>query len=565
MSSKKGLRKNTKPMIHVIDKNGNAQEIPDCRKSKERYIEQANEIWRGKYDYTNSDYKGNKEPITIFCPRHNYHFRVAMAQNHIMRPKGTFRPTGCPICTYEQQHGEEYGPDWREFLEPCEKQNRVRKIYKKPTHKVKSEEQLEKEHIEHERKQQEREAYIVKWHANNYNEAIFLERLHQMYGERYGTHLVNYQGREVKVTLVCPDHGEFRITPRILLNGRKNGKPHGCWECCGLPNPDKKLEPIERGDIINIVKDYEKKMHHRYWVSAIDMRNKTIVVKCPIHGETKHSFSWWHSGKGCEYCDGTKFWRGDFLKLAREKHGRKYHYRGLKNIQNKASIIQIHCDNPEHHWWSQRVDRHLYGDGCRECAGRHLPQNQRCQNWIDKSVEKYRGQYDYGRVLKDYKNNDSKVWIGCKVCGTWFQITPDTHLRGVNGGCPTCYADLQESEGERSVRLWLENHNINYNRDHNIPNEDPTLPLQYLIPDFYIETPESQADVIIEYNGEQHYSDIPHFYEDRRRDFSVQQHRDRYLRRYCENRHIILLEIPYTQYDSINDILDAFFTQLSIV
>ena len=81
MSSKKGLRKNTKPMIHVIGKNGNAQEIPDCRKSKERYIEQANEIWRGKYDYTNSDYKGNKEPITIFCPRHNYHFRVAMAQN----------------------------------------------------------------------------------------------------------------------------------------------------------------------------------------------------------------------------------------------------------------------------------------------------------------------------------------------------------------------------------------------------------------------------------------------------------------------------------------------------
>ena len=43
------------------------------------------------------------------------------------------------------------------------------------------------------------------------------------------------------------------------------------------------------------------------------------------------------------------------------------------------------------------------------------------------------------------------------------------------------------------------------------------------------------------------------------RNLIIQQHRDRYLRQYCKDEGITLLEIPFTEYDRIPSVLHEFF------
>ena len=252
--------------------------------------------------------------------------------------------------------------------------------------------------------------------------------------------------------------------------------------------------------------------------------------------------------------------RATFLERARQAQGEGYQYRGYEEIENTTSHVDVHCPNPDHQWHPMRVDLILQGCKCRECAGRHQTVEERCQHFISRCLKKYGpNRYDYSRVHEDYKNNDSPVWIRCMIHDHWFQTTPDNNLRKVNGSCPICSQDFVESEGERAVRLWLEAHNIDHRTQEPIPNNDPSLPLQFLVADFWIYNNRG-LPMIIEYNGEAHYEEVKHFFKDKPiRSFKVQQQRDRYLRRYCEDNGIWLLEIPYWDMNRIDEILSQTF------
>ena len=68
--------------------------------------------------------------------------------------------------------------------------------------------------------------------------------------------------------------------------------------------------------------------------------------------------------------------------------------------------------------------------------------------------------------------------------------------------------------------------------------------------DFYL----PQFNSIIEYHGEQHYKHIKHFGSKKK--FERQIERDVFLRMYCKNHKIKLIEIPYTEIDNIEKILN---------
>ena len=70
------------------------------------------------------------------------------------------------------------------------------------------------------------------------------------------------------------------------------------------------------------------------------------------------------------------------------------------------------------------------------------------------------------------------------------------------------------------------------------------------IPDFYVES----ANLMIEYNGEQHYRPLEQWGGEQQ--FKKQQRRDAAFREYCKQEGITLLEIPYTEFDRIESILD---------
>lgn len=499
------------------------------RLTKDQYVEKARAIWGDAYDYTDSEYLAGLKPIIIRCKKHNIEFCV-MAGNHIANHK----PAGCPVCAAER-----------------EAERRMKESVAAAYKRAASNLEKGRKDIQREKKRREYGSFYYTNESQAEKNARFIEKVVAKYGDRYDFSKLKYIHRDTCVTLICPDHGEFQITPRTLLSGDHGRPAHGCWDCCGLPRPAKQMTEEEFFQQMNEL------YGDRYDFSKSKFKGKSSSVTyiCPTHGKQRSKASTLLNGKGCEYCNG-KWYAPDWKEYARAVHGEKYEYVG-DPPKKKSDYIHYMC--PEHGEIAQRYDVHVVqGCGCPQCCNysNHKPAEQRCQEWIAKCIEKYgEGRYDYSRAHLTYANNDSEVEIRCCIHDHWFKTTPDNNLRTVNGSCPLCSIEFRESEGEATIRRWLQKHGIlDFEQEYQLPNEDDTLPLQYLSADFWLL--HGQEYIIIEYHGEQHYKDVPHFYAGKSvRTFAVQQHRDQYLRRYCHDNGIRLIEIPYWDFKRIDEIL----------
>lgn len=533
----------------VTDKHGKRVRQAVIVRTKDSFVRAAREVWGDQNDYSESVLTGMKEPITIRCRKHDYYYTVPFAQNHIINPNGKVKPTGCPLCEAESIGYYPKNRGHHRFRTPEEKQREAEeKARIKAERKQQKQQNLEERRQKHEREKREQQELMAKYGAKSMPEARFIEKVQQQYG--YDTALVDYQGQDTDVTLFCPIHGMFEITPRILFNGVKGSAPHGCWLCAGLQDPHTKYRLTAR--------EFYRRTDARYGKKIIFERKRkikpttNITGTCYRHGPLTHDVQWWLSGKGCEYCNG-KFYPPDFERLARAAQGDDYIYKGVENIKSAADSVMVHCGNPDHEWHEMLVSLCLHGSKCRECAGRHQPLEQRRSQFVEDCLRKH-GEGHFLIHAEDYVNAHSPIRVRCLVHHYDYQTSPDNLLRGA-GGCPFC----SSSEGEAVIRGWLVNHGIPFDPQYTLPNLDHALPLQYVVSDFYL--PADSPDkfpLVIEYHGEQHYEDIAHFYHGKSvRTFAVQQHRDRYLRQYCADHHLRLLEIPYWEFDHIDTILTS--------
>ena len=93
--------------------------------------------------------------------------------------------------------------------------------------------------------------------------ADFIRRAREVHGDRYDYSKVLYRAAIKKVTIICPEHGEFEQTPANHCTG------HGCRECGG--NKPLTLERfIERAN----------KIHNgRYDYSRVEFKNVESKLK----------------------------------------------------------------------------------------------------------------------------------------------------------------------------------------------------------------------------------------------------------------------------------------------
>ena len=552
----------------VTNKNGDTQRLAIIRRTKEDFIRKSQAIWGDQYDYSESVYIGSKSPITIRCKKHNHYFTVPFAQNHYMKPHGNVKPTGCDLCSAEALG---YYPKNRGPHHIRTKEERRRDEEEKARRREERKQRAEQRKYEHseearQKRQQEQQAYIDRWQAKDINEARFKERVFQMYGNDLDTSLVDYQGNDKEVTLICHIHGEFRIRPRTLLVGtsHNNGKktaPHGCWKCCGIIQPSERPAPMTADEFFTKMKEiYGDRLDFSH--SVFKGINNPIDYECKIHGHQHNGARTLLSGDGCDYCSGRKFYGPDFVRLAREVHGDKYNYSQVGEIKNKVQIVTIGC--PVHGPYPQRVDLHLLGHGCPECYGQSnkWDAKERARRFFEKAHNMHGDQFDYSEA--NYVDKRTPIRIRCKKHDYWFTCRPDEHVHVRSAGCcPYCTAPKSELE----VMLWLDAQHIPYIHNKPIPNNDPTLELEDLKADFYLEN--GNERIIIETNGPQHYKEINFFHNNpksmkkNKRDFKKQQHRDQYLRQYCKEEGITLLEIPFTEYDRIPSVLYEFFKDRS--
>lgn len=151
------------------------------------------------------------------------------------------------------------------------------------------------------------------------------------------------------------------------------------------------------------------------------------------------------------------------------------------------------------------------------------------------------------KILSPYISNKNKILVDFKCKHNPHWIIP--HTLKQNQGCPMC----DESKGEKYIRLYLKENNIEFKQEYKFNDCRYKLPLPF---DFYI----PNYNLCIEYDGEQHYKANDFFGGEK--SFKDTQIRDKIKNNYCKDNNINLLRIPYWELDSVEDILDEEFDRL---
>ena len=188
--------------------------------------------------------------------------------------------------------------------------------------------------------------------------------------------------------------------------------------------------------------------------------------------------------------------------------------------------IEIIC--PAHGSFWQTPDSHLQGQGCPVC-GRERPILRLTKLEILQKIKEVQGdKYSYAKSNFDnVKSVEDKIEIICPIHGSFFQRICK-HIYG-NGGCPKC----KESHGEKKIRKWLEEKNIEYVYQKRFKD------LGRLSYDFYIPS----KNLLIEFQGEQHYKPVESF--GGLESFKKQRENDYKKKNYAKKNKIMLLEVPY--------------------
>lgn len=270
-----------------------------------------------------------------------------------------------------------------------------------------------------------------------------------------------------------------------------------------------------------------------------------VCIICPIHGEFWQRPAEHLRGKGCIKCGQALCGRKQrqeaertFVERCEHIHKSKYLYDKVKYIDSHTKIIVI-CK--KHGEFTTTPNRLLNGSGCPKCKSEkaHVQYSKSTSKFIEDAKSIHGDLYDYS--LCDYYNTHAKITVICREHGA-FQIGAGEHLNGC--GCPLC----KEPTGEKRTRLYLEKHRIPFVRQYAVTYKENNYKVDFFVP---------SKNLIIEYNGKQHYKPVAMF--GGAKAFHKQQQRDRNIRIYCRENDIKLLEISFLQYPIIEQLLDVVF------
>lgn len=212
----------------------------------------------------------------------------------------------------------------------------------------------------------------------------------------------------------------------------------------------------------------------------------------------------------------------------------------LSEYTTSSDYVVVECKVCGHTYQSLPFNL-LHGRRCPNCT--NIKKGLMSRGNHDDFVNKMKGINNSITILSKYITNTTKLHCLCNECGEKFDSTPAQLLRGQ--GCPICN---NTSKGEIRIKSFLELSNIPFVMHYSF-DELRGLggkPLSY---DFYL----PDYNVLIEYQGQQHYKPISVFGGDEA--FSIQIEHDKRKFEYAQNNDYQLIVIGYKDFCRINDIL----------
>jgi hypothetical protein len=201
---------------------------------------------------------------------------------------------------------------------------------------------------------------IISWQT-------MLKYFNEIHKNKYDySKVINYNGVDSKITIICPDHGEFVIRAQ-------EHKTRGCKMCKKISKKENN-EYIQKDFLLKSVSiwgdlyDYSK-------VNYVNSQTKVIII-CKKHSEFEqlpHN----HYKYGCRSCSTQNNKRNlalknkvscSFIERSNKVHNNKYNYEKFIYVNSKTGIIII-C--PNHGEFIIIPNNHLRGRGCPKCFGNY--------------------------------------------------------------------------------------------------------------------------------------------------------------------------------------------------
>ena len=248
----------------------------------------------------------------------------------------------------------------------------------------------------------------------------------------------------------------------------------------------------------------------------------------------------------CSHCASKKS-----NEINREKRAKKY-IGAVRQICEELGYILLTTEDeftdvkmqikficPIHGNQSVILNNFLHGHYCYKCGWKNIGNALRhTQDYVKQCIESINNNkwINYGEYIN---SNEHNLIIQCS-CGNIFTTCLASYIRaGVN----TCYScSCKESDGEKIIRLFLEDNNINYEQEKRFDDcrDKKSLPFDFYLPDY---------NLIVEFDGKHHFDNTG------RGDHEITVKHDKIKNEYCKSNNIDILRIPYWDKQNIEKIL----------
>lgn len=270
----------------------------------DEFIEKARIIHSSKYDYSKFNYYDSQTKSCIICSIHGEFYQT---------PNNHLNGSGCSKCG-DIKTGNSFKLTTEEFIKKAKAIHGDKYLYSDVNYKtffdkvlIKCKahggfEQIPANHLK---------GQGCPYCSNNkkYTTEEFIEKANKVHNNKFNYLKTNYINSNIKITIICPVHGEFYQTPGSHLNG------NGCPKCSN----NKKLtteEFITKAKVEHGVKyDYSK-------TNYVNSHTKVTII-CPEHGEFNQIPNGHLNGKGCPICKSSK---GEMI---------------IKSILDKHNIVSV--------------------------------------------------------------------------------------------------------------------------------------------------------------------------------------------------------------------------------
>jgi len=184
----------------------------------------------------------------------------------------------------------------------------------------------------------------------------FILRTKEKHGDKFIYDKNSYIDIESPCIIECPEHGEFKQSPRSHL------KSLGCPKC-GNDSTSRKLSLTQHEFLDRAHSVHGNK--YSYDKSKYTNNRSTIIITCHKHGDFSQRPNYHLLGNGCPECGGTrKLSIEEFIQRSSLIHENKYDYSKSDLINSKKKVLII-CS--EHGEFMQSPSHHMKGIGCPVC------------------------------------------------------------------------------------------------------------------------------------------------------------------------------------------------------